>query len=92
MDLTFSASVSSISVNVSINDDTIDELDELFRAALDLVSDNDRVVVAPASADILITDNDGERPCFVLYSDTCITRPHLNDSTSLGRVCTCVHT
>ncbi|ORU93486.1 MAG: hypothetical protein A6F71_08950 [Cycloclasticus sp. symbiont of Poecilosclerida sp. M] len=60
MDLTFSASVSSISVDVSINNDTIDELDELFRAVLALVSDVDRVEVAPASADILIIDDDGE--------------------------------
>ena len=57
--LTFSSTVSSQSVDVTINDDTIDENDELFIGNL-LSATNPRVQLNPTAADILIMDNDSK--------------------------------
>lgn len=58
--LTFSPSQPSITIDVAINDDQIVEVDELFKASLTLVTDNSRVTINPALADVTIRDNDGE--------------------------------
>ena len=58
--LTFSSGVSNLQVNVSIIDDQIAEGIERFIANLRLISDNDRVSIAPNTATVNITDNDGE--------------------------------
>ena len=48
----------SITINVTINEDQIDELNELFNANLVRLTDNDRVTINPDSAPVLINDND----------------------------------
>lgn len=58
--ITFSSSVSSQSVDITIIDDEIDENDELFNGNLTLISTNPRVQLDPTEADILIVDNDSK--------------------------------
>ena len=58
--LTLSPSQTTISINVPIIDDNLDEPDELLGADLELQTDNDGVTIAPGTASVEIVDNDGE--------------------------------
>ena len=57
--LTFSSTVTSQSIVITLNDDEIDENDEHFFGTL-LPSTNPRVLLDPTEADILIRDNAGK--------------------------------
>ena len=57
--LTFSPTVSTISVPVTIINDLVDEPQEEFEAELELITVTN-VTVAPAVATVLIEDDDGE--------------------------------
>ena len=58
--VTFSSSSTIQSVQVTIVDDDLLEIDEVFTASLELVNavDADRVVLMPASATVTIFDDD----------------------------------
>ena len=56
----FSSDVDRVTVNVSIVDDQIAENPEQFFADLTLITDNDRVSIAPPMATVVISDNDGK--------------------------------
>ncbi len=58
--LTFSDSVTSHRINITINVDTIDELNEKFTANLELITDRDNVNIDPAQTVITIVDDDSE--------------------------------
>ena len=60
--LTFSSSVSLQTVNVSIVDDNLLEIDEIFTASLALenAADAARVILHPNSTEVTILDEDGE--------------------------------
>ena len=57
--LTFSSTVTSQAIDVTINDDEIDENDESFFGIL-LPSTNPRVLLDPSQAEILIRGRDGK--------------------------------
>ena len=60
--VTFSSSSTIQSVRVTIVDDDLLEIDEVFTASLELVNavDADRVVLMPASAPVTIFDDDSK--------------------------------
>ena len=60
--VTFSSSSTIQSVQVTIVDDDLLEIDEVFTASLELVNavDVDRIVLMPASAPVTIFDDDSE--------------------------------
>ena len=49
-------------MDVTIEDDTLLEIDEVFRATLELVNSDDssRVTLSPTEASVTIFDDDGE--------------------------------
>ena len=67
--LTFSSPVTSQSVDITLNDDEIDENNEHFFGTL-LPSTNPRVLLDLKVADILIRDNAGK---WTLYDSYCHT-------------------
>ena len=59
--LTFNSVTTQLLVPVPIVDDELDEEDEeRFTALLNLVTNNPRVTIDPAMAEVLIVDNDGK--------------------------------
>ena len=61
--LTFSGSSTEQTVTVTINDDNLLEVNEVFRATLEIlnvVADQDSIVLQPAEISVIILDEDSE--------------------------------